>query len=198
MAVKEDLCRSEQRKQAFQDYIDGKPVAFLSNPKGLYELYSPDGKELYTLDYLMLRKSTLQMDGKPVMFKNVFQYVPFTEHGTPATQTIYYLRNRLDGVLVESFKGYEVIYLGADKDMKTIDLSGYVLEMTQTIYSSLRTPGHNYHSIYAEESFQATWPHGLVMGAKRALSLIKHLKLTSGITSMHKSLEEIGNGIKPR
>lgn len=194
----DDKDRKRDRQQALDDYVAGKPVAFLLNPKGLYELYSQNGTELRCFDYTVLRKSRWHINKKPVLFWNVHQYTPYNEHGHPSSQLMDRLRRLLQVMLKRGdFKDYEVIYLGHDKDMKEIDLTGYAQEFTQTIYDMLGRPG-SWTFKYRKDDYFAMWGGCMMARIKKAVSLLKHLKKNTGVNSGFISLESIQNEVKGR
>jgi hypothetical protein len=182
----------ELRDEVYEAFKKGKPVAFKRNPKGLYELYSPDGKSLYTHDYLILKKTGVKMDGKEVLFMNVFQYVPFGESGQPMNSVVDHVRYRL--CREYTAKKYEIIFVGADKDMKTIDLSGCLQELTQEIYNSMGNTWLRWRA----DNIKDKWPRGFLLAARRTRALLKHLGLPRTIPTEYKSLKEIHKKLKPR
>ena len=192
------MSRNQDREDAFKAYMSGNSCQAICNPKGEYELHSPDGLNLYFLDYHAIKKTDMKMNGKPIILINRFNYVPFNEHGNPATQTIVRLLDLVYNMMEnKSFAAYHVVYVAIGKDIDTVDLQAYSQEITQSIYNLISV--NNWGFEWRRKRFFSVWgKEGFIVKAKQALALVKHLDGNTGITCEYESLQEISKNVKRR
>jgi len=186
-----------ERKATFEKYMSGLSVAYNQNSKGLYELFSNNGKSLYVYDYLFLKKEDIKINNKSVLFWNVFPYIPLSENGTPMVKHMSYIKSYIINknlYINGAFKDYQRIYICSDKDMTTFNLNGYSQELTQTIYNLI---GDIYGTSSYIENFVTFWGNNFQKEPQIAHNLLQHYNLlNAGATTPYRCLSDINTTLR--